>query len=354
MTQVHALLRSVVPRPARRAVSVQLARLRSARLRRTLAALAAGNRSIVAGPWLGEVGFELLYWVPFLRWFAETFAVARSRLVVVSRGGTASWYQPFAEGYVEILDTVSPDEFRHQHDRRVLDIGEQKQRRTTRFERELLDRATGAAHADGVEVLHPSLMYEVMNPFWWQHLDEEWVHAHTRYARLSAPAAPAAGPLPSSYVAVKFYFNESFPASDRNRRFVAGLVRELALRSPVVSLTFGLALDDHGGLDVGGHGITTLPADLDPRCNLQVQSAVVAGARAFVGTYGGFSYLAPLLGIGTLAFYSHPSGFRFDHLEVAKRVFSGLRCGAFVELDTRAIDVVKLGFSGALRSLVEG
>jgi hypothetical protein len=30
----------------------------------------------------GEVGFELLYWVPFLRWFAERFDVPPERLIV--------------------------------------------------------------------------------------------------------------------------------------------------------------------------------------------------------------------------------------------------------------------------------
>jgi hypothetical protein len=71
---------------------------------------------------------------------------------------------------------------------------------------------------------------------------------------------------------------------------------------------------------------------------------VIRGARGFVGTYGGFSYLAPLCGVDTVAFYSHPGGFRFDHLDVAKRVFSGLGAGAFVELDLRALDVVRLTF----------
>jgi hypothetical protein len=47
-----------------------------------------------------------------------------------------------------------------------------------------------------------------------------------------------------------------------------------------------------------------------------------------------------------------PDGFRFDHLEVAKRVFTGLKCGAFVELDVRAVDVVRLGFAGATRTPV--
>jgi len=89
-----------------------------------------------------------------------------------------------------------------------------------------------------------------------------------------------------------------------------------------------------------------------PEDNLAVQTQVIRGAEAFVGTYGGFCYLAPLLGIDTLAFYSRPTTFRFDHLEVAKRVFSGLRCGAFVELETRAVNVVKISFGGAA-TLVE-
>ena len=73
------------------------------------------------------------------------------------------------------------------------------------------------------------------------------------------------------------------------------------------------------------------------------QTRVICGARAFVGTYGGFSYLAPFYGVDTVAFYSHATGFRFDHLELAKRVFSSLRCGSFVALDLKDIDVVRLG-----------
>jgi hypothetical protein len=54
-----------------------------------------------------------------------------------------------------------------------------------------------------------------------------------------------------------------------------------------------------------------------------------------------------------VAFYSRATGFRFDHLEVAKRVFQGLQCAPFVELDVRAVDVVKLGFAGTSSALVE-
>ena len=73
--------------------------------------MVARGAPIVAGPWLGEVGFELLYWVPFLRWFAERFDVDPDRLIVMSRGGTASWYRPFASRYVDVFDEVTPTRF---------------------------------------------------------------------------------------------------------------------------------------------------------------------------------------------------------------------------------------------------
>ena len=81
---------------------------------------------------------------------------------------------------------------------------------------------------------------------------------------------------------------------------------------------------------------------LPPETNLEAQTRIISNARAFVGTYGGFSYLAPFCGTNTVAFYSNPAAFRFDHLEVSKRVFSSLKSGSFVPLDVRDLDVVRL------------
>src|SRR5262245_11307371 len=119
-------IRRLVPRTLRHGVSAQLARVHAGRLDRDLSRLASGTETIVAGPWLGEVGFELLYWVPFLRWFADAFHVAPERLLVVSRGGTAGWYRPFAAGYREIFDYLTPEDFKRRHDERVVTNGEQK------------------------------------------------------------------------------------------------------------------------------------------------------------------------------------------------------------------------------------
>jgi hypothetical protein len=135
-------------------------------------------------------------------------------------------------------------------------------------------------------------------------------------------------------VAVKFYFNDCFPATDENRAFVRGVVRELAERGPVVSLTTGLQLDDHGGSDGdvfhdadGNPRVRALPAALHPRENLAVQTRIVAGASAFAGTYGGFSYLAPFLRVPTTAYFSDANGFSKRHLLMARSALDGLGAG---------------------------
>ncbi len=57
---------------------------------REIARVAGGSAPIVAGPWLGEVGYEVLYWLPFLRWFVDAYRVPPERLTILSRGGSSA------------------------------------------------------------------------------------------------------------------------------------------------------------------------------------------------------------------------------------------------------------------------
>ena len=154
--------------------------------------------------------------------------------------------------------------------------------------------------------------------------------------RLPAPD-PLPG-LPASYVAVKFYFNECFPASERNRAFVRQVVTSLAREHAVVSFSNGIALDDHGGCDVGTAGVRTVPGTTAPSRNLQLQSAIVAGAAAFVGTYGGFAYLAPFYGVRSLAYYDDPDGFSMSHLRMARSALARMGTPDLLEARSTAGD----------------
>ena len=331
------LVRQLVPRAVRHGISAQLARVHASRLASDLGRLAAGRDTIVVGPWLGEVGFELLYWVPFLRWFATTFTVAPERLLIVSRGGTASWYRPFAAGYRDIFDYLTPEEFRRRHDERVAANGEQKQTQVLAFERQVLRELTKDVHSRSM--LHPSTMYRLFNPFWWGHVGEEWVHRFAKYQRLDAgtafrqPDAGAGFSRPDTpYTAVKFYFNECFPDTRDNRAFVRRTLQALTERGPVVSLATALRLDDHASDEADAIGVRTLPHDMHPRENLALQTSVVAGASAFVGTYGGFSYLAPFLGVRSTAYFSDPDGYSPRHLLMARSALASIDAGGLLDV----------------------
>ena len=327
------IVRQIVPRSVRHGISAQLAKVHASRLASDLGRLAAGRDTIVAGPWLGEVGFELLYWVPFLRWFAETYRVAPERLLIVSRGGTASWYRPFASGYRDIFDYLTPEEFRARHDERVAANGEQKQTRVLAFERQVLRELT--TDVQRRSMLHPSTMYGLFNPFWWGHVQEEWVHRFAKYRTLTAPTVDGFDKPSQPYTAVKFYFNDCFPDTRDNRAFARRTLQALTARGPVVSLATGLRLDDHASDEGEALDVRPLPPDLHPRENLAMQTAVVAGASAFVGTYGGFSYLAPFLGVRSTAYFADPEGYSPRHLLMARSALKSI--GSVGLLDVRPI-----------------
>src|SRR5665648_81960 len=48
-------------------------------------AAAEDTRPIVVGPWLMEIGFELLYWIPYLRAQLARLGIPKERVIAVSR-----------------------------------------------------------------------------------------------------------------------------------------------------------------------------------------------------------------------------------------------------------------------------
>ena len=321
-------------------------------VRELVTLLGRSGKPVIVGPWLSETGFELLYWIPFLAW-AKTYGnLDPEKLVVVSRGGAAPWYSHISPHYEDVLTFFPPDEFRRKNDERIeAQHGRLKHLDVSAFDREIIDRVSARRGLRGAQLLHPSEMYRLFEHFWFQRAPVTLIEAFTNFSALPPGAPwPLRSALPPRYIAAKFYGNSALPDTPDNRAFIQELLSRLAEDTDIVLLNTADRYDDHDDFPPALKGrVHTIEHLMRPEDNLAVQTEVIRHAEAFVGTYGGFSYLAPLLGVDTLAFYSHPTGFRFDHLEVAKRVFSGLRCGAFVELETRALDVVRLGFGGALR-----
>jgi hypothetical protein len=310
---------------------------------RTLQKMARSDKQIIIGPWLSEVGFELLYWIPFLNWAKTYRHFDPERLVVVSRGGVAPWYRDIAGTYIDLFDFYTPATFRAKNEQRLAE-NKQKHLLMSQFDREILKVVHQHIGARGLETLHPMYMYRLFYPFWKQQMSIGLVDEFASFQRLPAiDASDVVGGLPRDYIAVRFYFNESFPDTEENKLFITSLLDTLTETNDVVLLNPDLHIDDHWDMRPGRNPrIHTVDHLMTPQNNLAVQTKVISRARAFVGTYGGLSYLAPLYGVTSLAFYSHRERFNVQHLELARRVFGRFRRGSYVVLDTSDLSVLGL------------
>lgn len=295
-----------------------------------LGRIAASGKPIVVGPWTGELGFELLYWIPFVEWVRRQWNVAVERLTVVSRGGVGSWYGVPDDRYTDIFSFVPLERFRT-----AVADAKRKQRHRTAFDEEIVGTVTQARRLGDAEWLHPGVMYRLFAPFWSDDAGYARIERFTRYRLLEGDRRrrDSARALPRDYVAVRFYFSECFPDTAANRAFVRNVVLSLAARHPVVLLNPGFSVDEHEDWTAGAAAHVHALADrLAPAENLAIQAEAIRGARAFVGTYGGYSYLAPMCRVPALAFHSRPV-FKRHHLYAAERAFAQIGAAPLTVVD---------------------
>jgi len=313
---------------------------------RDIARIVSGSDPIIVGPWLSEVGYEVLYWVPFVRWVQSQFRIAPERLVVVTRGGAASWYSDITTNSVELFDLMSPEAYAAGNAQRSLeDRGTLKQFGVSSMDQRIVadvEKRIGARHP---RVLHPSLLYRLFQQFWLGHRPASFLEKRTKYGRIAAPDVEVPS-LPPQFIAVKFYTAASLPPTASVRHALQSIVLGLVERMPVVMLDTGLALDDHEDYSFAAASrIHSVRESLRPRDNLAVQTAIISRASSFVGTCGALAWLAPMLGVDTTAVLAD-ARFLHGHLQVARRVYQVIGGGRFSPLDISAFDQLGIELSG--------
>jgi hypothetical protein len=290
-------------------------------LHATLERMRTGTGPILVGPWLTEVGYELLYWIPFVAWAQREYHLDPERLIVISRGGAQSWYAHLASRYLDIFSVMAPGEFRRGNEARIASTGAMKHFWMGPLDHEILQRLTPDLRGE-VEILHPSLMYQLF----WAH--RPWTPEFLEYMRPYPfrPVTPLDG-LPDRYVAVRFYTSAICPSSPETRRIVSDAVRGLLKEHHVVLMNTGVQCDDHHEFscaEVQSPRLHRIADRLTPDTNLDVQTRVIAGASKFVGTYGGYAYLPPFLGVNAKTVYGYqPAVDKLRrHIATARRVFA--------------------------------
>lgn len=303
----------------------------------------ATDKPIIVGPWLSEVGYELLYWIPFLNWVIGQNGLEGRRLIILSRGGAKPWYAHLNAEYVDVFDLYGVDEYRRRNEERWTEAGHQKQMEVSPMDLDLIERAKKQLKIHHAELLHPSMMYRLLRFYWFGKAGIGILTKHTDYRRFAPIEAPRSiTDLPDAYVAVRFYFRPSFPDTPENRRFAADVIRAINREWPVVLLNTGLNLDDHEDLQVpGGHGIHRVDHLMTPERNLEVQTEIISRAKAFVGTYGGLAYLGPCYGVPSIGFYSEETELVPVHLDMGWRLGKTMAT-PLATVDARHADLLRM------------
>lgn len=303
-----------IPRAAAKRV---VARYATVRFERIIQRIANGSSSVIAGPWHSEIGFEILYWIPMLRWIEATFGLSSERVIAVSRGGAEPWYQGVAGSYIDLLDHMTVDELRELRERHASRLRGQKQLRELGEDRPFMRKVVKRAADDDATVLHPAVMFGLFRWFWSGARPISLVTDRTMNAPVLPPGdeVPRLADLPERYVAAKLYFSDCLPDTQENRAFLGRLLEQIAAERKIVLLDTGPGMDEHRHFDSSASGIINAAGLMTMRDNLETQTRIIANADALVSTYGGFSYLGPHIGIPTTSYFSHPK-FVPGHLEV--------------------------------------
>jgi hypothetical protein len=306
-------------------------------LERGLERIASSRGPIIVGPWLAEVGYEALYWVPFVRWFQDAYRIQRERLVVVSRGGVGDWYGDITDRYVELFDLMPPDELSALNEarRHESEAGGRKQTSAAALDDELLRRVAARHTVGDAESLHPSVLFRLFRHVWYGTLPFDYFWTHTRYRPVTTSAV-LPDDVPAEFTAVKLYTGMALPADAWTHARLRALVAAAAAVRPVITLDTALAVDEHADFTFADiPNVMSAARWMTPATNLAVQSALVARASRFVGTCGGVAWLAPFLGTPTVAVYADDR-LLTPHLYIARQ--AGHRAGAaeFLPFDLRA------------------
>jgi hypothetical protein len=260
-----------------------------------------GTAPVFVGPWNDGIGNELLYWIPFVRWASATYGLRPERLIAISRGGVGDWYGSLAGRYLDAPSLFSASELEH-WSRRTVPQSEQdpKQAVMSTFDSEIVERAARAFDLSDHQVLHPLMFFRVMIRL---RKDRALTQLGDvlRHGSFDSSARRDIPQLPKSYVAVSLAFSEGLPQSPENETFLNELLRQLAAEDDVV------IVDDvvPSCIDIGSSSRVRSLASFGIDATVpQLQTAVIARARAFVGGFGDLAILAAFCGRPVTVYHS--------------------------------------------------
>ena len=286
------------------------------------------DKDLFIGPWLGDVGKELMYWIPYVRKMNKDGKLLFRKAYAVSRGGVEEWYGGLADGYVEILDHIDTNFYRQpfeiQQNRNsgkevpgVSNFGNegQNQFKISDIERKIISDYALKNNISKYEIFHPSVMWKNSRDrlirdgrvLSLQEIDainywEKCNRTTEKYSKIVDKLD-----LPDKFVASKFYFHPTnLLETEENKIHINKYINKLSKTQKIVDLSAPLSVDESIPhiLDHDNKNIINVPIISQDNINLGIQTEIIRRSEGFVGTWGGVSVLPALLGKPHIGFFS--------------------------------------------------
>lgn len=255
---------------------------------------------LVCGPFLGEPGFETLYWAPFLKRLAGPALDAGREVAIISRGGAEPLYADLlARGarYLDVIDIMGDERFLSLEAERVRNPMSKNQKADIVSEQEqvILDEA-GLGDSTPVR---PFSMFRMLSR-----------HAAADVCDWTGwPEDDRQGR--EDVTVVKFWFGGQLPETPENLAHLERLITGLRDRGPVAAIYNEFSLDLNRATDqafedlVDRLGIEVWTTE-SMRTNLGDQIRMLARGRRMASTYGGMCYLSLYTNTPLVSYYSNP------------------------------------------------
>jgi hypothetical protein len=271
------------------------------------------NDPIIVGPFMMEVGFELLYWIPMVARILEKVDNLEHRPIhIVTRGGAHVWY-PFISYHHEIFNKLGSSDFLKMQQNRLETLGHQKQSRL-QVEEEMLLEQFFPGDEEHFMVLHPMTMVRTMVDYWSGSESPKWLEKFADYARVTDHISHNVNF--TDLIAMKFYSRESLTSISSIECCIDALIFSHK-RSKFIDFAVSEVIDDHKSF---ANKNLSVDRFITPKLetNLRDQSQMLSKAKLLIGTYGGFTYLAQYMGIPVIAWEEIAKLNRNQHLFTAE------------------------------------
>lgn len=270
------------------------------------------NSVIFLGPWLGEVGPELQYWIPFIQNLLKRDLFKRQKIIAVSRGGVDVWYANITSNYIDLFDHLSPGEY--QKIRSEVLKNSQKQVNIHPMEKLLIEKIAKHEKITSYHLIHPSFMWKTIVRWLQEKITLEKMLYTLDYQPITSINPQYKNyidslKLPKQYFVVRFYTNSVFKVTYGVIAELNELIYMISRTKPVILLQTNYNLDDHKTIKLSTiNNVIKLESKLPARINLGIQTELVRRSEGFIGTNGGFSLLPGMLGKPVLSFTTGERG----------------------------------------------